>query len=109
MVCRDVITVLTRAEVVDEYGGSSIQFIPKRKIYANVRIFFSQNEDGLQNRQGLAHLEGSLYTRDKIDTDYFEYDGKIYHLTVRNPQAKYYLYKFRGVRHSAKGQMDNRR
>jgi len=99
MVLRDKVIIVSREEVIDEYGGSQIQFIPKKHIYANVRIFFSQNEDGLQNRQGLSHLEGTLYTRDKIDTNYFAYDGNIYHILVRNPQSKQYLYKFRGVKH----------
>ena len=56
MVLRDKVIILNRQEVVDEYGGSEIQFVPQKTIYANVRIFFSQNEDGLQNRQGLSHL-----------------------------------------------------
>lgn len=100
MVCRDKVIILNRVETVDEYGGSDIQFVPMKHIYANVRIFFSQNEDGLQNRQGLSHLEGTLYSRDAIPTGYFMYDGNIYHIMVRNPQSKNYLYKFRGVRHS---------
>ena len=100
MVCRDRVTILNRVETVDEYGGSEIQFVPMKQIYANVRIFFSQNEDGLQNRQGLSHLEGTLYSRDAINTGYFMYDGNIYHIMVRNPQSKHYLYKFRGVRHN---------
>lgn len=99
MVLRDRVTVLDRREVRDAYGGSDIMFVPLHHIYANVRIFFSQNEDGLQNRQGLSHLEGTLYSRDAIPTGYFEYDGNIYHIMVRNPQSKQYLYKFRGVRH----------
>lgn len=100
MVLRDKVIVVTREEVVDEYGGSEIQFVPQKTIYANVRIFFSQNEDGLQNRQGLSHLEGTLYSRDAINTGYFMYDNNIYHIMVRNPQSKHYLYKFRGVRHN---------
>ena len=100
MVCRDRVIILNRVETVDEYGGSDIQFVPIKQIYANVRIFFSQNEDGLQNRQGLSHLEGTLYSRDSIDTGYFMYDDNIYHIMVRNPQSKQYLYKFRGVRHN---------
>ena len=100
MVLRDKVIILDRVETTDEYGGSQIQFIPKKHIYANVRIFFSQNEDGLQNRQGLSHLEGTLYTRDRIDTGYFEYDGNIYHIMVKNPQSKQHLYKFRQVRHT---------
>lgn len=102
MVLRDKVIVLNRQEVVDEYGGSDIQFIPTKTIYANVRIFFSQNEDGLQNRQGLSHLEGTLYSRDSIDTGYFMYDDNIYHIMVRNPQSKHYLYKFRGVKSSGR-------
>lgn len=98
MVLRDKLTILQRQEVVDDFGGSEIQYIPVKSIYANVRIFFSQNEDGLQNRQGLSHLEGTLYTRDEITTRYFEYNGDVYHIMVRNPQSKQYLYKFRGVR-----------
>lgn len=98
MVCRDKVTVVQRVEVRDEYGGSDIKFVPVKTIYANVRIFFSQNEDGLQNRQGLSHLEGTLYSRDAIHTNYFSYDGAIYHIMVRNPQSKHYLYKFRGVK-----------
>ena len=100
MVLRDKVIIVTREEVVDEYGGSEIQFVPQKTIYANVRIFFSQNEDGLQNRQGLSHLEGTLYSRDAINTGYFMYDNNIYHIMVRNPQSKQYLYKFRGVRHN---------
>ena len=100
MVLRDKVIIVTREEVVDEYGGSEIQFVPQKTIYANVRIFFSQNEDGLQNRQGLSHLEGTLYSRDAINTGYFMYDNNIYHIMVRNPQSKHYLYKFRGVRHN---------
>ena len=100
MVLRDKVIILDRVETIDEYGGSQIQFIPKKHIYANVRIFFSQNEDGLQNRQGLSHLEGTLYSRDRVDTGYFEYDGNIYHIMVKNPQSKQHLYKFRQVRHS---------
>ena len=92
MVLRDKVIILDRVETIDEYGGSQIQFIPKKHIYANVRIFFSQNEDGLQNRQGLSHLEGTLYT------GYFEYDGEVFHILNRNPQSKKYLYKFRGVK-----------
>lgn len=99
MVLRDKVIILDRQEVRDAYGGSDITFVPVKHIYANVRIFFSQNEDGLQNRQGLSHLEGTLYSRDAIPTGYFEYDGNIYHIMVRNPQSKQYLYKFRGVRH----------
>lgn len=98
MVLRDKVTILNRVETVDEYGGSQIQFVPVKHIYANVRIFFSQNEDGLQNRQGLSHLEGSLCSMDAIPTGYFEYDGNIFHILVRNPQSKKYLYKFRGVK-----------
>ena len=98
MVLRDKVIILNRVETVDEYGGSQIQFVPVKHIYANVRIFFSQNEDGLQNRQGLSHLEGSLYSRDAIPTGYFEYDGEIFRTLVRNPQSKHYLYKFRGVK-----------
>ena len=82
MVCRDKVIVLNRVEVKDDFGGSNITFVPVKTIYANVRIFFSQNEDGLQNRQGLSHVE----------------DGNIYHIMVRNPQSKHYLYKFRGVK-----------
>lgn len=99
MILRDKVIILTRRETVDDYGGSQIQFVPKKAIYANVRLFFSQNEDGLQNRQGLSHLEGTLCTRDAIDTGYFEYDGNVYHILVRNPQSKQYLYKFRGVKY----------
>ena len=98
MVLRDKVIILDRVETIDEYGGSQIQYIPKKHIYANVRIFFSQNEDGLQNRQGLSHLEGTLYSRDAIPTGYFEYDGEVYHILNRNPQSKKYLYKFRGVK-----------
>lgn len=100
MVLRDRITILKQVEVQDDYGGSQMNYVPVKRIYANVRIFFSQNEDGLQNRQGLSHLEGTLYTRDRIDTGYFEYDGNIYHIMVKNPQSKQHLYKFRQVRHS---------
>lgn len=98
MVCRDKVTILNRVEVKDDFGGSKITFVPTKTIYANVRIFFSQNEDGLQNRQGLSHLEGTLYSRDAINTEYFKYEGNIYHIMVRNPQSKHYLYKFRGVK-----------
>lgn len=99
MVLRDTIYILERKVNKDELGGSEVVFIPIQKVLANVRIFFSQNEDGLQNRQGLPHLEGSLITRDKLTTKYFEYDGHYYQIMVRNPQAKQYVYKFREVRH----------
>ena len=68
MVCRDKVIVLNRVEVKDDFGGSKITFVPTKTIYANVRIFFSQNEDGLQNRQGLSHLEGSLILKTIANT-----------------------------------------
>ena len=97
MVLRDKVIVMNRVEVQDDYGGTKIDYVPIKTIYANVRLIFSQNEDGLQNRQGLSHLDGVLYSRDALTTKYFEYDGNIYHVIVRNPQSKHYLYKFRGV------------
>lgn len=100
MVLRDKVIVLQQENTMDDYGGSHMVYTPVKHIYANVRIFFSQNEDGLQNRQGLSHLEGTMYTRDSIDTGYFEYEGHIYHIMVRNTQSKQYVYKFREVRHS---------
>ena len=98
MVLRDLVHVVTPVEVFDEYGGSSVTYRTVQKVYCNVRIVFSKNEDGLQNRQGLSHFEGTLITRDDFKTDYFIYDGKIYHILIRNPQAKQYAYKFREVR-----------
>ena len=97
MVLRDKVTIMNRVEVQDDYGGTKIDYVPIKTIYANVRLIFSQNEDGLQNRQGLSHLDGVLYSRDALTTKYFEYDGSIYRVIVRNPQSKHYLYKFRGV------------
>lgn len=99
MVLRDLVTVVDPVEVFDEYGGSQVDYKPVQEVYCNVRIVFSKNEDGLQNRQGLSHFEGTLITRDDFITDYFTYDGKIYHILIRNPQAKQYAYKFREVRH----------
>ena len=100
MVCRDKVVILNRVEVKDDFGGSDITFVPVKTI-PNMK-FFSQNEDGLQNRQGLSHLEGTLYSRDAITTEYFKYDGNIYHIMVRNPQSKHYLYKFRGVKQNGR-------
>lgn len=99
MVLRDTIYVLERTVSKDEYGGNEIVFTPIQKVLANVRIFFSQNEDGLQNRQGLPHLEGSLITRDKLQTKYFEYEGDKFQIMVRNPQSKQFAYKFREIKH----------
>ena len=98
MVLRDLVTVVDPIEVFDEYGGSQVDYKPVQEVYCNVRIVFSKNEDGLQNRQGLSHFEGTLITRDDFITDYFTYDGKIYHILIRNPQSKQYAYKFREVR-----------
>ena len=100
MVCRDKVVILNRVEVKDDFGGSDITFVPVKTI-PNMKVF-SQNEDGLQNRQGLSHLEGTLYSRDAITTEYFKYDGNIYHIMVRNPQSKHYLYKFRGVKQNGR-------
>lgn len=98
MVLRDTVYVCNRVEEFDSYGGSKVVFNRIKPIKCNVRLFFSQNEDGLQNRQGLPHLEGSLVSRDIFPTDYFEYDGHFYNILIRNPQAKQQAYKFREVR-----------
>lgn len=100
MVLRDKVYICSYQEVQDEYGGSQVTFVRVKPIMCNVRIFFSQNEDGLQNRQGLPHLEGSLITRDEITTKYIEYDNHYYQIMVKNPQAKQYAYKFREVRNA---------
>lgn len=98
MVLRDVVYPCIKEEVPDEFGGSKVTFVRQAPILCNVRIFFSQNEDGLQNRQGLPHLEGSLITRHKLPTKYIEYDGHYYQIMVKNPQAKQGAYKFREVK-----------
>lgn len=98
MVLRDLVTIVQPNEVEDDFGGSTVDYIPIRKVWCNVRIIFSKNEDGLQNRQGLSHYEGTLISRDKFDTEYFMYDGRLYHILIRNPQAKQQAYKFREVR-----------
>lgn len=98
MVLRDLVTIVNPIETFDEYGGSFVNYIPIRNVWCNVRIIFSKNEDGLQNRQGLSHFEGTLISRDYFETDYFIYNNKIYHILVRNPQAKQQAYKFREVK-----------
>lgn len=98
MVLRDLVTVVEPIETLDEYGGSEVEYRPVQRVYCNVRIVFSKNEDGLQNRQGLSHYEGTLITRDSFITDYFKYDGRLYRIQIRNPQAKQQAYKFREVR-----------
>lgn len=98
MVLRDLVTIVNPKEVFDEYGGSKVTYEPVRNVWCNVRIVFSKNEDGLQNRQGLSHFEGTLISRDTFETDYFTYNNKIYHILVRNPQAKQQAYKFREVK-----------
>lgn len=98
MVLRDLVTVVNPVETFDEYGGSTVEYQHIRDVWCNVRIVFSKNEDGLQNRQGLSHFEGTLISRDTFETDYFTYNNKIYHILVRNPQAKQQAYKFREVK-----------
>ena len=98
MVLRDLVTIVNPEETFDEYGGSSVEYRAIRNVWCNVRIIFSKNEDGLQNRQGLSHFEGTLISRDTFETDYFIYNEKVYHILVRNPQSKQQAYKFREVK-----------
>ena len=40
MVLRDKVIILKHVEVQDDYGGSQMEYVPVKSIYANVRIFF---------------------------------------------------------------------
>lgn len=98
MVMRDLCYRLTTESVTDEYAGKQIIYKKGEHFYANVRIFFSYNEDGITNRQGIHHLEGALVTMENIDNvRYVAYDNHIFELILRNPQSKLYLYKIREV------------
>lgn len=97
-VLRDRITLLNREATTNEYGDSKPTYTPVDEIWANVRVVLSQNEDGLQNRQNLSHYDGTVICFKPINK-YFSYQGQIYSILVRNPQAKgKYAYKFRMVK-----------
>lgn len=98
-VLRDRIWELRKEVQVNEYGDEKAVFHKERPMWSNVRIVFSQNEDGLQNRQGLSHREGTIITRTPFNHRFFEYQGEVFYLLVRNPQVvRQYGYKFRRVK-----------
>lgn len=100
MVMRDLCNIVSKETVTDEYMGEQIKYKKLNSFYANVRIVFSNNEDGLTNRQGLHHLEGHLVTqKDLTNIQYISYDNHIFQIILKNPQAKLKLYKLREVRY----------
>lgn len=98
MVMRDLCYILETTTEKDDYQGTQTIYKKKKHFYANVREFFSYNEDGITNRQGIHHLEGALVTMTNLDNvKYIAYQNHIFELILRNPQSKNYLYKFREV------------
>lgn len=95
---RDLCYILETTTFKDDYQGEQIRYKKGKHFYANVREFFSYNEDGITNRQGIHHLEGALVTMTNLDkVRYIAYHNHIFELILRNPQSKQYLYKFREV------------
>lgn len=86
-------------EGLDEYLGEQITYKPTELFFANIRLLFSDNEDGVTNRQGLHHLEGYCVTKHRTDSKYILYDGHIFQIRFENPHTKFHAYKIREVRY----------